>query len=309
MAKRKFEDADLEEVDDDWKNKPLKPETKHSLDSDEDDDDVDEEKYKILPQDDIEGQEAGGVRQEGDVQITPFNMDEELEDGHFDTDGNFHWKKEKLLKDHWLDNIDWVKIRKGDEKAPADKGIADSDDSESEEEPFDSVAVYKKILQLMKPKETVAGALRRLGGNKSMSASERWKKKKAGLKEEENADKKNVTLLTELANDLLTRTGNMDIYQETYEKISELVNKSEKKKNSSIYEDAADDGLDMYADDFGEKEKAKITSTTEAPDDQHVTNSSGQSTSKDVTSSTHEVEGPPEVSSNPTADQEMISSN
>lgn len=55
MAKRKFEDADLEEVDDDWKNKPLKPETKHSLDSDEDDDDVDEEKYKILPQDDIEG--------------------------------------------------------------------------------------------------------------------------------------------------------------------------------------------------------------------------------------------------------------
>lgn len=56
-----------------------------------------------------------------------------------------------------------------------------------------------------------------------MSASERWKKKKAGLKEEENADKKNVTLLTELANDLLTRTGNMDIYQETYEKISELV--------------------------------------------------------------------------------------
>lgn len=63
----------------------------------------------------------------------------------------------------------------------------------------------------------------------------------------------------------------------------------------------------MYADDFGEKEKAKITSSTEAPDDQHVTNSSGQSTSKDVTSSTHEVEGPSEVSSNPTADQEMIS--
>jgi hypothetical protein len=40
-------------------------------------------------------------------------MREELEDGHFDTMGNFIYKKgEEQIKDAWLDNIDWAKIKK-----------------------------------------------------------------------------------------------------------------------------------------------------------------------------------------------------
>ena len=38
-------------------------------------------------------------------------MKEELEEGHFDTEGNYHWKKEGNIRDNWLENIDWVKVR------------------------------------------------------------------------------------------------------------------------------------------------------------------------------------------------------
>jgi len=59
---------------------------------------------------DIEGGEEGVDKVEDDVKITPFNMREELEEGHFDKDGHYHWNKETDIKDNWLDNIDWVKV-------------------------------------------------------------------------------------------------------------------------------------------------------------------------------------------------------
>lgn len=58
------------------------------------------------------GQEEGVVGQDGDIRITPFNMQEELEEGHFDTEGMYHWKKEKDVQDNWLENIDWCKVNK-----------------------------------------------------------------------------------------------------------------------------------------------------------------------------------------------------
>lgn len=48
--------------------------------------------------------------QDGDVQITPFNMKEEMEEGHFDSEGMYHWNKENTVKDNWLENIDWIKV-------------------------------------------------------------------------------------------------------------------------------------------------------------------------------------------------------
>lgn len=61
------------------------------------------------------------------------------------------------------------------------------------------------------------------GGNKSLSASERWRRKKAGQDDGTQDNQQQVTDLTELANRLLTKTGNMDIYQESYEHIVKLV--------------------------------------------------------------------------------------
>lgn len=119
----------------------------------------------------------------------------------------------------------------------------------------------------MKPKETINKALKRLGGNDTkLSSVERLKRKKAGtLKTSED-----VTKLTELANQviilnifkiipkiifqILTRLGNMDIYQETYEQIETNIKKKEMKGKNYLKEPE----LDMYADDFDKKEKEKL---------------------------------------------------
>lgn len=90
------------------------------------------------------------------------------------------------------------------------------------------------------------------GAASKISSAERWKRKKAGIVDDGS---KIVTRITELANQILTKTGNMDIYQETYEKISSLLNK-DKKKND-------DANLDMYADDFDQKEKQNLEGKSE----------------------------------------------
>lgn len=50
------------------------------------------------------------MAKETKVGFTAFNMKEELEEGHFDKNGHYLWKKEKQIRDNWLDNIDWVKV-------------------------------------------------------------------------------------------------------------------------------------------------------------------------------------------------------
>lgn len=87
---------------------------------------------------------------------------------------------------------------------------------------FDVTAAYKEIISMMEPNETISKALRRLGGNKRLTTAERWKLKKAGHSTDGGSSSK-VTRLTELANQILTANGNMDVYQETYEQISQIV--------------------------------------------------------------------------------------
>lgn len=98
-------------------------------------------------------------------------MKEELEEGHFDTQGHYHWKKEKEIKDGWLDNIDWVKVKgrpHNKYKVHKDeelKGLGDESSSEDEqtEEKFNLIENYNEILEHMKPTETIAKAIQRLG--------------------------------------------------------------------------------------------------------------------------------------------------
>lgn len=98
-------------------------------------------------------------------------MKEELEEGHFDNQGHYHWKKEKEVRDGWLDNIDWVKVKGRPEdkykvhKDDENKGLGDESSSEDEEpeEKFDLLENYKEIIQHMKPKETITKCLQRLG--------------------------------------------------------------------------------------------------------------------------------------------------
>lgn len=92
------------------------------------------------------------------------------------------------------------------------------------------------------------------GKMKNLTTAQRWKRKKdpeAAKEDEETSEK--IAALTELANELLTRTGNMDIYQENYEQIKKKINVADKRSVTKM-----DTELDMYADDFDTKEKEKI---------------------------------------------------
>ncbi|XP_019871179.2 CD2 antigen cytoplasmic tail-binding protein 2 homolog [Aethina tumida] len=224
---------------------------KHTLDSDEEDD-VDED--NVLDVDDIEGEEDGVDRQDDGQRMTAFNMKEEMEEGHFDKQGHFIWSNEKEIKDNWLDNIDWQQIKSNasfkDKYNIDNKGLGDDSESDSEPEPdFDEFGTYKKIIGYMKPKETINKAIKRLSGDlMKLSSLERLKRKKAGTLNS-NED---VTNLTELANSVLSKLGNMDVYQETFEQIQAKINMHERKGKAKEPE------LDMYADDFDTKEQEKM---------------------------------------------------
>ncbi|CAG0894287.1 unnamed protein product [Cyprideis torosa] len=201
-------------------------ERQHTLDSDDEGEGSGDEeanrKYDVLRDDDIEGQEETGVGlHEGDNRMTAFNVREEMEEGHFDTEGNFIWNKDKDIRDHWLDNVDWVKVEHG--KRAAKEAEDESDEEENAAAAaFDEKAVYREILEMMQPGESVNGALKRLGGGgkkqKRLTTQERWKRKKAGLPVDDGAEE--VTKLTGLADSILSNSGHMDVYQETFESIS-----------------------------------------------------------------------------------------
>lgn len=114
------------------------------------------------------GEEEGTDEQlnEGNVPLTAFNMREELEEGHFDRQGNFIWTEEKEIRDEWLDNINWSHVKKATKAAGSmtTKGLGEESDSGGEEEHFDEFKVYKELLVYMQPNETVNKTIRRLGG-------------------------------------------------------------------------------------------------------------------------------------------------
>ncbi|KAI4454840.1 protein lin1 [Holotrichia oblita] len=255
MFKRKFDDFaspnDIQRKN--ARRKGKDDGKKHSLDSDEED--YDDEEDNVLDENEIEGEEDGNIP-EGEIRMTAFNMQEEMELGHFDKQGHFIWKNEKEVRDNWLDNIDWQQI-KSNAKISDDymKGLGE--DSDSDDEIFDEIKIYKQIITYMKPAETISKALRRLGGNtEKLSSIERLKRKKAGTL---NSNKE-VIELTELADKILTNLGNMDVYQETYEQITQKIENHNKKNKSK--KPAAEPELDMYSDNFANEEKAKLGDTT-----------------------------------------------
>ncbi|KAM6904914.1 CD2 antigen cytoplasmic tail-binding protein 2 isoform 1-T2 [Xenentodon cancila] len=266
---------------------------KHSLDSDEEDEGADTKssKYDILASDDVEGQEGATIDFDEGVSITPFNLEEEMQEGHFDSEGNYFIKKEKQIRDNWLDNIDWVKVKEqpfkkkkkglgakrarrvgdedeAEEEKQREERQADGDEEEEEEEKVepaeDPLASYTQyqlteaVIEILKPGETVAMALRRLGG------LERRKKRnleKIEPKEETERDAEKLDKLTALA-DRLVGSGMFEIYQQTYEKLAYMMKSMSSKKPAVGQESSYDNSdqeeeLDMFADKFDEKAGVK----------------------------------------------------
>ena len=242
---------------------------KHSIDSDEEEDfKLKHEKYDVLDDDVIEGQEDDSkVDNDGEVKITPFNLNEEREEGNFSVDGNFVWKKEKEIQDAWLDNVDWVKV-KDVSKAEQKQQEANDEAEDEAEAAYNETEVYKCVLALMKPGDTVAKAIRRLSGvakgpgqqkiilQKERKIAQKLKKKQNLTEDEETfqKDREDMKKLTGYADSILSRSGNMEVYEETYEKIAYRLKESEEKAKTEIPEGVDDDdALDMFADNFDPK--------------------------------------------------------
>merc|ERR1712032_1760714 len=176
----------------------------------------------------LEGQEDDTVAQDGEIKITPFNLKEEQQEGSFSKDGNFVWNKKDEVKDAWLDDVDMQKVR---EKTTEEKEAEEAEDEAQAN--YSEFNNYKQMIELMRPGESVAKSLRRLGGGqKAVSQSQRWKKKKAGAVEDpkEKENKENMLKLTGIADEILTRSGNMEIYEMTYEGILFKIKAEEEKK-------------------------------------------------------------------------------
>lgn len=237
---------------------------KHSIDSDDEEDDRDAfGKFEEMKDDDIEGQEDDTVTQEGDIKITPFNLKEEQQEGRFSKDGDFVWNKADELKDAWLDDVDWVKVKEKSAEELEKEEEADEKEDEAQAQ-YSEVGNYKLMVELMRPGESVAKALRRLGGGqKAVSQAQRWKKKKAGAVEDpaEKENKAKMLKLTGIADEILTRSGNMEIYEETFEGIVFKIKASEEKKigakKTNLLDNMdEDDALDMFAENLdGDVEK------------------------------------------------------
>ncbi|XP_073696157.1 CD2 antigen cytoplasmic tail-binding protein 2 [Garra rufa] len=298
MSKRKvtFEDGDGEITLEDVPKKKIvegvsgpgsRFKEKHSLDSDEEDEGEDREnsKYDILANDDVEGQETATIDYDEGVRITPFNLDEEMQEGYFDSEGNYFVNKEEEIRDNWLDNIDWVKIKEqpvkkkkglaakrkrriGDEdeaeeeiKREEERKDGEEDEEEEEEKgpAEDPLATYshhqltEAIIELMLPGETVAAALRRLGGLGRQKKKGRLREGEEEKKETSNRDADKLDKLTALA-DRLVGIGEFEIYQQTYEKLAyKLKGLTKGKAAKTLGDEEEKDELDMFGDNFDEK--------------------------------------------------------
>ncbi|XP_075897581.1 CD2 antigen cytoplasmic tail-binding protein 2 [Nelusetta ayraudi] len=271
---------------------------KHSLDSDEEDDaeETRSSKYDILDTDDVEGQEGATIDCDEGVPITPFNLDEEMQEGHFDSEGNYFIKKDQEIRDNWLDNIDWVKIkeqpvkrkkkglgakrrrRAGDEdeaeeerqreEKQADRENEEEEEDEEEEEPAeDPLAsltqqqLTEAVVELLLPGETVAAALRRLGGLGGRRKKGKLRQEDEATAEEDEArrDTEKLDRLTALA-DRLVGSGMYEIYQQTQEKLAYMMRSMTDKKPAlrpSRGSDDEEEELDMFADKFDDTHGSK----------------------------------------------------
>ncbi|KAJ1347801.1 hypothetical protein KIN20_002965 [Parelaphostrongylus tenuis] len=215
---------------------------KHTLDSDEEL----EDDHKELDMRKVEGQEDSTVDFDGSTKITAFNMKEDMEDGHFDETGNFIFdKKEKEIKDAWLDDIDWstVKEKAGDQW----EMLNDRDDPEEAIPPtlndIRRKEIFTTLISFMKPNQSVANVLTALKKANGLTVAEerkmRWKAKKEGKLLEESDSQKNTRLISGLVDELIS-AGHMDAYEWTREKLEFLLKK---------LESSAVDSLDMFSDE------------------------------------------------------------
>ena len=148
-----------------------------------------------------------------------------------------------------MDNVDWVKVKETSAEELRRKDQKDEEEDEAEAN-YNELAAYKDCLALMEEGESVAKAIKRLGGGKK--ALPKWRQKKVKETPEEKANRELMMKLTGFADSILSRSGNMEIYEETYEKIAFRIKQMQPAAAAATTEipDGVDDddALDMFAD-------------------------------------------------------------
>ncbi|XP_022763705.1 CD2 antigen cytoplasmic tail-binding protein 2-like [Durio zibethinus] len=97
------------------------------------------------------------------IQIEPFNLNKEREEGYFDADGNFvEYINDNEIKDAWLDSVEADIKYTG--KTSATTNEDNSEVAAQDLSPQDIGIIKRRIANVLEPGETVLQALRRLKG-------------------------------------------------------------------------------------------------------------------------------------------------
>ncbi|EEF32105.1 conserved hypothetical protein, partial [Ricinus communis] len=164
---------------------------------------------------------------EDGIQIEPFNLEKEREEGYFDEAGNFvEYVNENEVKDAWLDSVA-VDPRYAGKSSKVTTNEDDTKDDVIELSSEDLGMIKKRISSLLEPGETVLQALRRLKGGSNK------RKEKMSPQTQLLFDQ-----LTEDANKLLDH-GEYNVYHDKQEVF---------KREAETTSNGADE-YDMFADD------------------------------------------------------------
>ncbi|KAK8849741.1 hypothetical protein IAR55_005076 [Kwoniella newhampshirensis] len=189
-----------------------------------------------------------GTGLDGDmgVEITPFNMKNEMQEGRFTADGEAYEENDKdpnEKHDMWLENLDKDEIKKArrahKERERAEKEKEEKEAAGGEEQKRQEENLLREAVELMQRGETVLEGLQRLGkeveekrkkdeqGNKKKSWAEKQRERKALMAaEEEQTDPTHTSNpFTNLSNivSALTTIGHLDVYSLSRESIQRML--------------------------------------------------------------------------------------
>ncbi|XVF01585.1 hypothetical protein REPUB_Repub04eG0101200 [Reevesia pubescens] len=173
------------------------------------------------------------------IQIEPFNLNKEREEGYFDADGNFvEYVNDNEIKDAWLDSVESDIKYTG--KTSGTTNVKDNSEVVEQDLSTQDIAIIKRrIADVLEHGETVLQALRRLKGASN------------NRKEKMSAETKHVfDQLTEDAMKLM-ENGDYNVYhdkQEVFQREAEGYEKLALARGKSI---SANVGLDNSDPDLG----------------------------------------------------------
>ncbi|GAA0154778.1 RNA splicing factor [Lithospermum erythrorhizon] len=139
-----------------------------------------------------------------DIQLEPFNLAKEREEGYFDADGNYvEYVRENEVKDAWLDSVEVKQQFSG--KRPISSSELHEDNESPDLSSEEIAKIKRRIADVLEPGETVLRALKRLRG----TSNNRKEKMSVGTKQ----------VFDQLTDDAvkLLNDGDLDVYNEKQE--------------------------------------------------------------------------------------------